>query len=210
MKRDKFLAGERPQVFLGIPRLKLDKDHRKIITLTFVVKLTDELAERCETKVQRAYADCADPARQIDAVTTRVEIPNTDIELFDLRENAEPIYTLRNVRIERLGLKRVEGEVLLSFAVELLLLSLANLGAFVLQRFGSALWAEFKPSQHALPGLDGEKVLDEFNGAVNGLVGAVKGGIESMTISCGDESVTITQEDAKHMKARAAKAKGKA
>ena len=196
MIRDKFFDGERPAVHMGVPRLKVQKGV-KMITLSFSVEMKPAYVKACDPKIVRAFDDCADLSREIDQVILRVRVPNTDIEFFDVLDNADNFYQLSSVELDSFVMQRAGHDIYMSFQAKLQLLRHENLGRFALERYAHTLWAEFKPSQFALN--------DGFAQAAANLAAPVaNGSIESLTISMkGGPSVTIDKAAAQQIQKNA-------
>lgn len=147
--RDKFFKGERPQIYLQPVVPRLTKDGRTV-RVPFTVTMSESLAKTCSRAILGAYEECADPNQQRSQITLTSKFDNTNIALLELQDQADPLFTLRNVRLENFTVNRKEGQVYLSFSCELPMLAQEGLWRFLGERFATTLWAEFTASQFAL------------------------------------------------------------
>lgn len=139
----------RPRVecYLLAPKLRMDKDRHRIITLLFSVKMNSIIALACDEKIRRAWEDCETLEREISRVVLNSEAENTDIEFFELGTAKHSAFRLDNVTIEGLCCERSEGQTYLYFAASARLGMKPGLGKFALEQYGNTQFCEFTRSQ---------------------------------------------------------------
>ena len=212
MARLKFMHGLRVETYLSPKsRPKVDKDANKLVQLFFVTKMTAPVALACDQIIQRAFEDCEDLERKIDKVALRVDVPNTDVDVFPLRESTKPGFRLDNVTIEGLACERVEGATYLYFST----IVPQNRKGFWLwygEAYNHTLFLEFKRSQFAL----GTETEESSGSVVESMAKLVKpvadpeSGITSMSFQVqGEEPVVITRETAQAIQDAASESKRK-
>jgi hypothetical protein len=223
----------RVECYICPPKLRIDKDRGRLMTLIFSVKLDANIANACDEKIRRAFEDVTFLEREIETVTLRSIVENTDIEFYELPEgkgSLKPLVVIRDVELFALYVERAKSENYLYFQLEVPLVHFGAIGYAFQDRFGTVLFGEFRPSQRAMlfhsggevpaqSTLVGEQVSDdcvarEVADSMARMVAPLtdpESGISSLTISSGDTSVTVNREDAERIQkiAKSTKARGK-
>jgi hypothetical protein len=200
----------RVECFICPPKLKIDKDRGRLMTLIFSVKLDANIANACDEKIRRAFEDVTFLEREIETVTLSSQVENTNIEFYELPEGKggkKPLVVIGDATLFALYVERAKGENYLYFQLEISLVQFGSIGYAFQDRFGTVLFGEFRPSTRAIkfpsePTPDPQQVLDGVVDAVGRMVSPLtspEGGIASLTISAGDKSVTIDKEAAERI-----------
>lgn len=144
----------RTECYICPPKLKLDGERRRVMTLIFSVKLDANGANTCDEKIRRAFEDVTFLEREIQSVTLNSEVENTDIDFFELpadkAPHKQPALQVRNGSLVGLYVERLKGETYLYFQFEVNLSEFGSIGHFFQARFGTVIFGEFRASQFAL------------------------------------------------------------
>jgi hypothetical protein len=213
----------RVECYICPPKLRIDKDRGRLMTLVFSVKLDANIANACDEKIRRAFEDVTFLEREIETVTLTSQVENTNIEFYELPEgkgSKKPLVVIGDATLFALYVERSKGENYLYFQLEISLVQFGSIGYVFQDRFGTVLFGEFRTSMRAIkfpgePKPDPQQVLDGVADAMGRMVAPLTrpdSGITSLTISTGDQSVTIDKEAAERIQERskaAKKARGK-
>jgi hypothetical protein len=136
----------RVRAYLLPPKRKIDKTAGRMISVLFAVKMTADIALHCDEIIRRGYEDCEDFAREISAVELDAAIENTDVTFYELMEGKRRVYLARNVTVERLLVRRKDGQTSLYFQFDVPLKMSRRIGAFTDHYFGADVYCEFSMS----------------------------------------------------------------
>jgi hypothetical protein len=150
MNRLRFLesnnAGEeklRLRAYLLPPRRRVDKALGRVIAVLFAVKMAAPIALACDEKIRNAWEQCEDFAREISAVEIDSIVENTNIDFFELMESKRRVFAVRNATIERLLMRRKDGQTTFYFQFDVPLKLSRRIGAFTDHYFGTDVFCEF-------------------------------------------------------------------
>lgn len=147
-------APVRVECFICPPKLKLDKDQKRVMTLVFSVKLDANTANLCDEKIRRAFEDTNFLEREISSVELTSQIDHSDVEFYELPLSAgrdrEPLLTLRDTSLFAIYVERVKSETYLYFQCDVMIGVHPKIGHTFQDRFGTVLFGEFKVAQGAI------------------------------------------------------------
>jgi hypothetical protein len=143
----------RIECFICPPKLKIDKERGRLMTLVFSVKLDANIANACDEKIRRAFEDVTFLEREIETVTLTSQVENTNIEFYELPEgkgSKKPLIVIGDATLFALYVERAKSENYLYFQLEISLVQYGSIGYVFQDRFGTVLFGEFRPSTRAI------------------------------------------------------------
>ena len=136
----------RVRAYLLPPKRRIDKTLGRIVTVLFATKMDVALALACDEIIRRGFEDCEDFTREISAVEIDSIVENTNIDFFELDESPRRVFAVQNVTVERLLVRRKDGQTSLYFQFDVPLKMSRRIGAFTDHYFGADVYCEFGES----------------------------------------------------------------
>jgi hypothetical protein len=173
MKRLRFMQEEsgaklvplRTEVYMLPPKFKLDKDRRRVVDMTFSIKMDAKLAASCDPKIAIGWEDCETLEREIFRVDSGIEVEHTTVDFYELRESAKPVFRVKNVIVAALLYKRDKGQTYLYFILSAFVSHHAGIERFLAMHYGSGLFCDFiehisEPSPDQMGGASAQSLAE--------------------------------------------------
>lgn len=140
----------RVELFLAIPRYKLEESHR-VVTLVFSVQMNADIALLCDVKIRNAFEQCETLEKEVASVRLKSGIAQVDAKFFDTKDSKPAIYTMTDSIVEEIGCERTKGVTYLYFQLKRALRETPNIAKFVGDHYCTALFVEFSRTKPAQP-----------------------------------------------------------
>lgn len=147
-----FFRGLRPEVYFHYVKLRRDKKTgKRLWAVTLITTLGIDQALGCGDQIESAYAYILKLENGAVDLTLNLLIDGCTVDFFSLIDDAKPVLHLERVDLAGFRVTRVKETAELWFAFELE--NTDALHAFMKNFAFTRVYAQFKPDQGLLPGL---------------------------------------------------------